>query len=61
MAETTVDRQPTPLTLPEMGCGTWAWGNRLLCGYTPEMDGQLQAVFNHCVSQGVTEPGRHAI
>jgi len=54
MAETTVDRQPTPLTLPEMGCGTWAWGNRLLWGYTPEMDGQLQAVFNHCVSQGVT-------
>ncbi|RZM83078.1 aldo/keto reductase [Leptolyngbya iicbica LK] len=37
-----------------MGCGTWAWGNRLLWGYSPEMDEQLQAVFNHCVSAGVT-------
>jgi pyridoxine 4-dehydrogenase len=37
-----------------MGCGTWAWGNRLLWGYTPDMDDQLQAVFDHCVSHGVT-------
>ncbi|HEY9889482.1 MAG TPA: aldo/keto reductase [Candidatus Obscuribacterales bacterium] len=37
-----------------MGCGTWAWGNRLLWGYTPTMDADLQAVFDHCVSQGVT-------
>jgi pyridoxine 4-dehydrogenase len=42
------------IVLPEMGCGTWAWGNRLLWGYTPDMDTQLQAVFDHCVSQGVT-------
>ena len=42
------------LAQPEMGCGTWAWGNRLLWGYTPDMDAQLQAVFNHCVSAGVT-------
>ncbi|MDB9526105.1 aldo/keto reductase [Oscillatoria sp. CS-180] len=42
------------IALPEMGCGTWAWGNRLLWGYTPDMDVQLQAVFNHCVDQGVT-------
>lgn len=46
--------QPSPLTLPAMGCGTWAWGNRLLWGYRPEMDAQLQTVFDHCVSQGVT-------
>jgi len=46
--------QPSPLTLPAMGCGTWAWGNRLLWGYRPEMDIQLQTVFDHCVSQGVT-------
>jgi pyridoxine 4-dehydrogenase len=45
---------PAPLTLPEMGCGTWAWGNRLLWGYDPTMDGELQRVFNYCVSQGVT-------
>lgn len=37
-----------------MGCGTWAWGNRLLWGYDESMDEQLQAVFNFCVSNGVT-------
>ncbi|MBD2256996.1 aldo/keto reductase [Pseudanabaena sp. FACHB-2040] len=37
-----------------MGCGTWAWGNRLLWGYDPSMDQELQAVFNRCVSGGVT-------
>jgi pyridoxine 4-dehydrogenase len=44
----------SPLMLPEMGCGTWAWGNRLLWGYDPAMDGELQRVFDHCLSQGVT-------
>lgn len=37
-----------------MGCGTWAWGNRLLWGYDESMDDQLQAVFDLCVSNGVT-------
>ena len=37
-----------------MGCGTWAWGNRLLWGYDESMDDQLQAVFNQCVGNGVT-------
>lgn len=37
-----------------MGCGTWAWGNRLLWGYDPSMDSQLQEVFNLCVKNGVT-------
>jgi pyridoxine 4-dehydrogenase len=37
-----------------MGCGTWAWGNRLLWGYDESMNAQLQAVFNLCVNQGVT-------
>jgi pyridoxine 4-dehydrogenase len=37
-----------------MGCGTWAWGNRLLWGYDESMDDQLQTVFNLCVSNGVT-------
>ena len=40
--------------LPPMGCGTWAWGNRLLWDYDPSMDSQLQEVFNVCVSNGVT-------
>ncbi|NET88313.1 MAG: aldo/keto reductase [Kamptonema sp. SIO1D9] len=42
------------LNLPPMGCGTWAWGNRLLWGYDRSMDRQLQEVFNLCVSNGVT-------
>ncbi|MBD2252468.1 aldo/keto reductase [Nostoc parmelioides] len=42
------------LSLPSMGCGTWAWGNQLLWGYNESMDAQLQAVFNLCVSNGVT-------
>ncbi|NEO33986.1 MAG: aldo/keto reductase [Symploca sp. SIO3C6] len=42
------------LYLPTMGCGTWAWGNRLLWGYDESMDEQLQAVFNFCVSNGIT-------
>ncbi|GAB4238155.1 MAG: aldo/keto reductase [Stanieria sp.] len=42
------------LSLPVMGCGTWAWGNRLLWGYDQSMDQQLQQVFNFCVENGVT-------
>jgi len=48
-----VDPSPT-LSLPPMGCGTWAWGNRLLWGYHEGMDAELQAVFNLCVGSGVT-------
>ncbi|MGB3509909.1 MAG: aldo/keto reductase [Microcoleaceae cyanobacterium] len=42
------------LNLPKMGCGTWAWGNRLLWGYEETMDNELQKVFNLCVASGVT-------
>jgi pyridoxine 4-dehydrogenase len=42
------------LSLPTMGCGTWAWGNQLLWGYDQSMDDQLQQVFNLCVNNGVT-------
>ena len=42
------------LILPQMGCGTWAWGNRILWGYDESMDAQLQEVFDLCVSNGVT-------
>ncbi len=42
------------LSLSTMGCGTWAWGNRLLWGYDTQMDEQLQEVFNLCVANGVT-------
>lgn len=42
------------LSLPPMGCGTWAWGNQLLWEYDQSQDQQLQAVFNFCVDHGVT-------
>ena len=42
------------LILPQMGCGTWAWGNRLLWGYDESMDSQLQEVFDLCVANGIT-------
>ena len=50
----TLPATQTALKLPPMGCGTWAWGNRLLWGYDQSMDEELQRVFNHCVSSGVT-------
>jgi pyridoxine 4-dehydrogenase len=49
-----VNMQTQQLSLPVMGCGTWAWGNRILWGYDQTMDSQLQEVFNLCVSKGVT-------
>lgn len=39
---------------PIMGCGTWAWGNRLLWNYDEGMDTELQRVFDRCVAAGVT-------
>lgn len=42
------------LILPKMGCGTWAWGNRLLWNYDQSMDTELQSVFDLCVANGVT-------
>ena len=37
-----------------MGCGTWAWGNRLIWDYEPTMDTELRRVFDYCVAHGVT-------
>ena len=42
------------ITFPQMGCGTWAWGNQVLWGYDPSMDSELQQVFDRCVDRGVT-------
>ncbi|MEA5510791.1 aldo/keto reductase [Crocosphaera sp. UHCC 0190] len=58
-AKLSENHQETPifinpsLSLSPMGCGTWAWGNRLLWGYDETMDQTLQQVFNLAVSQGV--------
>lgn len=49
---------PIPITpqlsLSPLGCGTWAWGNRLLWDYNPAMDTQLQGVFNTSMAKGIT-------
>ena len=37
----------------EIGIGTWAWGNRLVFGYDPSADPELQAVFDESVRRGV--------
>jgi len=42
----------TPLELPELAVGTWAWGNRLLWQYDPAMDAELRRVFECCVNGG---------
>ena len=44
----------TTVIFPEMGCGTWAWGNKLLWGYDASMDAALHQVFNDCVQAGIT-------
>lgn len=36
-----------------MGLGTWAWGNKFLWGYDPNMDKELQQVFNCVVAAGI--------
>ena len=41
-------------SFPPMGCGTWAWGNQVLWDYRPDMDSQLQQVFNQAVAARVT-------
>ncbi|MGK7932383.1 MAG: aldo/keto reductase [Microcystaceae cyanobacterium] len=53
MTETPININES-LSLPQMGCGTWAWGNRILWDYDPTMDQQLQQVFNLAVEKGVT-------
>jgi len=41
-----------PASVP-IGVGTWAWGNQLLWGYSPDQDGQLQATFEQAVALGL--------
>ena len=41
------------LNLSPIGCGTWAWGNRLLWGYKQDDDERLRDTFNYVVRNGV--------
>ncbi len=49
-------RSPLPPadTIPGVGVGTWAWGNRFLWGYDPGQDGALRACFERAVALGLT-------
>lgn len=48
-----IGTKENPLYISQMGAGTWAWGNRLLFGYSPEQDDELEKVFNCCLDNGV--------
>mmetsp|Transcript_14739 Transcript_14739/g.32250 ORF Transcript_14739/g.32250 Transcript_14739/m.32250 type:complete len:238 (-) Transcript_14739:1154-1867(-) len=41
------------LRMSPIGCGTWAWGNQLLWGYSQEEDKELQQTFDFLTSKGV--------
>src|SRR6478672_196379 len=43
-----------PLTLSELGCGTWSWGNRLLFGYDPSQDEEIYKAYRTIRQAGVT-------
>ena len=46
-------RRLGPFEVSPLGLGTWSWGNRFLWGYSPEMDPELQQMFNYAVSHGI--------
>lgn len=41
---------PSPLKLPPMGLGCWAWGDSLFWGYNPKNDADLKEVFDWAVN-----------
>ena len=44
------------LPVARLGFGTWAWGNKLLWGYDPDADAELQSAFNSVVAPGGFDP-----
>lgn len=43
----------SPLVIPSLGLGAWAWGDTLFWGYNKDNDYQLSEVFDYAVDQGV--------
>ena len=41
------------IEMSPIGCGTWAWGNRFLWGYSKEEDREIQQAFEYVVKNGV--------
>lgn len=49
-----VSAGPTDLSISEMGCGTWSWGNRLLWDYDPSQDDEIYEAYKATREAGVT-------
>lgn len=41
------------VSMPRLGTGTWAWGDKLFWGYNSSQDGSLLQAYNASLSQGV--------
>lgn len=43
-----------PITISELGCGTWSWGNRLLWNYDTSQDQEIYEAYKIVRDAGVT-------
>jgi pyridoxine 4-dehydrogenase len=43
-----------PLTISQLGLGTWSWGNRLLWDYDPAQDEEIFQAYRYVRDSGVT-------
>lgn len=43
----------TPLSLPPLGLGAWAWGDSLFWGYDKKNDDDLKEVFDYALTQNL--------
>ena len=46
-ASSSVLLSPSPLVLPSIGIGAWAWGESLFWGYDPKNDFELKELFEY--------------
>ena len=46
--------QAGPITISELGCGTWSWGNRLLWDYDTSQDEEIYKAYKVVRLAGVT-------
>lgn len=51
--ELTKTQAATPLSLPPLGLGAWAWGDSLFWGYNPKNDDDLKEVFDYALSKNL--------
>jgi pyridoxine 4-dehydrogenase len=51
LAHAAISTDKSPLTLPPIGLGCWAWGDALFWGYDPSQDKDLNQVFDYVVDQ----------